>query len=409
MSDNVKQVILRDPKTNEILIPKIVGALGYEEDESGALIPPYVNDADTLGGKTADQFAAVDHNHDEKYQSKLAGTEDQIVGFDEQGNPIARELPSSGYSKDETLTTNTKKMYGLGESAVPNDLFQQLSRFQSNICNDYVWKKSIPGGNYVENEYADDRYEYIYQSSSQDNYYLNATYAKSVIFNSDGSIELADTFVPSAIPTSGNAHTIWTSYLPFYMKWNHSDEIHKVYHFPTINPETGYYTAYHLIESIYSDASVAAGYVNSSNPNAYPPETSDGFEYNYLGQLGGLCNIVVGSYVGNGKYGQSNPNSITFPFEPKIVFISPDPPLLFTGSTLPAPIPTAIRGMTQGLVYGYNAYGSSSYAKLTWNGNTLSWWNTCISGYNDDTGQATYSPAYQLNAKNTTYFYVGIG
>ena len=92
MSEPVKQVILRDPKTNEILIPKIVGALGYEEDESGTLIPPYTNDADTLGGhpasdfvlaggsagidattlggKSADQFAAAGHNHDDRYAEK---------------------------------------------------------------------------------------------------------------------------------------------------------------------------------------------------------------------------------------------------------------------------------------------------------------------------------------------------
>lgn len=70
MSESVKQVILRDPKTNEILIPKIIGTLGYEPAEDGTLIPPYSNDADTLGGKTPDQFAAADHNHDDKYAEK---------------------------------------------------------------------------------------------------------------------------------------------------------------------------------------------------------------------------------------------------------------------------------------------------------------------------------------------------
>lgn len=407
MSESVKQVILRDPKTNEILIPKIVGTLGYEPDEEGTLIPPYTNDADTLGGKTADQFAAAEHTHD--YQPKITGTEGQVIGFDASGNPIAQELPSSGYSKEETLTNDTKNLYKLGESAVPNDVFQALSRFQSGICNDHVWKKSIPGGNYVENEYVEDLYDYIYQSASQSNYYLNATYGKSLAFSEDGSIQIIETFVPSVAPDSGTAHTIWSSYLPFYMKWNNSNEIHKVLHFPTISPGNYYYTKYHLIESVYSDASVDAGYVNSGNPNAYPPETSDGYEYNYLGQLGGLCNIVWGSYVGTGKYGQSNPNTLTFPFEPKIVFISPTVPLTLGGSTLPVPIPTAIRGMTKGLAYGYYPYGSSSYATLTWNGNTLSWWNSCLSSYNEDTEQPIYNPEYQLNTKNTTYFYVAIG
>lgn len=47
----------------------------------------------------------------------------------------------------------------------------------------------------------------------------------------------------------------------------------------------------------------------------------------YLGQLGGGARIEVGSYVGTGTYGSSNPNSLTFGFKPKIV------ELLFRTST----------------------------------------------------------------------------
>ena len=42
----------------------------------------------------------------------------------------------------------------------------------------------------------------------------------------------------------------------------------------------------------------------------------------YLGQLGGRARIEVGSYVGTGTYGKSNPNSLTFGFDPKIVFLT---------------------------------------------------------------------------------------
>lgn len=65
------------------------------------------------------------------------------------------------------------------------------------------------------------------------------------------------------------------------------------------------------------------GYVNSPDPSAYPPSVSDGYTYMALGQLANLgVKIATGSYTGTGTYGSRNPNSLTFDFEPKLVFIS---------------------------------------------------------------------------------------
>ena len=62
-------------------------------------------------------------------------------------------------------------------------------------------------------------------------------------------------------------------------------------------------------------------YVNSPNANAYPPSVSDGYTYEYIGQLGGAPRIATGSYVGTNTYGVNAPNSLTFVVVPKILFI----------------------------------------------------------------------------------------
>ena len=41
----------------------------------------------------------------------------------------------------------------------------------------------------------------------------------------------------------------------------------------------------------------------------------------YLGKLGDKARVQVVSYVGTGTYGSSNPNSLTFDFVPKAVFL----------------------------------------------------------------------------------------
>ena len=45
------------------------------------------------------------------------------------------------YEKDEILNNSTKALYGLANSAVPNDVLSLLSRFQKGLGNEYVWEK----------------------------------------------------------------------------------------------------------------------------------------------------------------------------------------------------------------------------------------------------------------------------
>ena len=102
--------------------------------------------------------------------------------------------------------------------------------------------------------------------------------------------------------------------------------------------------------------------------------------------------IATGSYVGTGKYGASNPNTLTLPFEPKIVMINRhDSPLDSGPVTWFSPNAKC-------------AYPSTSNVKwpVTVNGNIFSWYNDSISG--------TYAKArYQANEEGTTYDYLALG
>ena len=109
---------------------------------------------------------------------------------------------------------------------------------------------------------------------------------------------------------------------------------------------------------------------------------------NLLLKLPGV-KIATGSYVGTGTYGASNPNSLTFEFEPKFVFVSKQSSYSAGyGQWLNCYI--WIPGVTGIPV------NNTSNSKFDVNGNTLSWYST-----NDaDT---------QLNSNNTEYVYYAIG
>mgnify|MGYP004622760533 CR=1 FL=1 len=93
--------------------------------------------------------------------------------------------------------------------------------------------------------------------------------------------------------------------------------------------------------------------------------------------------IATGSYTGTGTYGSSNPNSLTFEFEPKIVIIT---------CASSGPIICFLCSQTQEN-YVYN--GGNLKATASWNGMTVNWYGT--------------SQAAQSNVSGYTYNFIAIG
>ena len=95
--------------------------------------------------------------------------------------------------------------------------------------------------------------------------------------------------------------------------------------------------------------------------------------------------IEAGSYVGTGTYGQSNPTTLTFPFEPKVVFV--------VGSD-------SLAGQSLAMIHPSNfafsvVNATNQIFSITWDGNSVSYFGT--------------SDGRQFNQAGKTYCYVALG
>lgn len=147
-------------------------------------------------------------------------------------------------------------------------------------------------------------------------------------------------------------------------------------------------------------------YPVSPNRNAYQEGTSGTTTIEYMGQLGNKVQMTAGSYAGTGKYGSSNPNTLTFPFEPKLVIV--------TGRTNTTADYQSMGIFVQGAQWTFGAgagkelnttvfSGNNGANQITWNGNTISWYTLCTATTEN------YRPAAQLNSSGRTYYYIAIG
>lgn len=95
--------------------------------------------------------------------------------------------------------------------------------------------------------------------------------------------------------------------------------------------------------------------------------------------------LETGSYTGTGTYGQSNPNTLTLPFKPKVVFVTRKDSFLGTG------------GAFVGFVwlFGQDTITSHGPTTFTVNENGLSWYSNGASN--------------QLNVSGVNYVYAALG
>lgn len=106
-----------------------------------------------------------------------------------------------------------------------------------------------------------------------------------------------------------------------------------------------------------------------------------------VGQIKDGVKLATGSYTGTGTYGSSNPNSLTFDFDPKLVFIS-------LKDQRPSVCAFAINGQTT--FSKTNADDSSQTNLCSFSRNLFTWYNEIDADI-------------QFNIFNRTYCYVAIG
>ena len=106
----------------------------------------------------------------------------------------------------------------------------------------------------------------------------------------------------------------------------------------------------------------------------------------------GVPRITTGSYVGDGNYGQSSPNSINTGNTSKFLIVTKDAPQFYSNNQ-PMEWFFWFPGITQVNVYSALADGDCAVSQ---SGATISWYNTD----ND---------SYQLNKSGTTYRWISFG
>lgn len=311
-------------------------------------------------------------------------------------NPTQEGTP---LNKSSLLTDTTAAKLGLGADAVPDDAFNVLSRFHSGLGNEYVWKKAR-----LETVYRislGTRYNANivqgFDSSTQITYY----YSDSVRISTDHKVELISPSVKSVISGFEMGTALSGKY--FYITTNRSPftayEVYKcgTYANNAVGDNINASYQHVFVESL--EEPVLVSYVNSPNSNAYPVD--DGYTYKALGQFGAKVQVATGSYTGTGTAGSGNKNSITFDFEPKLVFVA----TAYTAQLTNYYQGYFVRGCATAYAFAGNfssnhnpSAPNAAVLNVTWSGNGLTWYHRA------NTPQAVA----QLNG-SYTYHYVAIG
>ena len=327
------------------------------------------------------------------------------------GKVPSSQLPAAdGFTKEETLKDATAALYGLGTGAVPDDVLAELGRFQFGLGNEYIWEKNLRT---VQKTYdlgtENPLYMCAYQWDGGDSTVLTVTYADDIDISPGNVVSLKAPIHTVAVTWKNysaanvlkgkfflaalDTGSITTNII---VKGSENGEASKR---ESTNAYIGVYFPAKPVENVQYTAIDQITYVNSPNANAYPPVVPDGCIYTPLGQLGDKVRIETGSYAGTGTYGKSNPNTLTFGFVPKFVWIYEwlrSDAWYDAGDIAKVPFGIIPEGNFGRHFPPCNSTGDSNTAYSKRVGTTLSWYNTESAGA-------------QLNYSDSTYYYIAIG
>lgn len=316
--------------------------------------------------------------------TKVPGTDD-IYDFE----PVPGEVTEEGtfINKSTLLKDATAELYGLDTDAVPDDVLNVLSRFQSGLGNEYLWQRQKTEATATLKIGSESSFLIDPSANTSITVYTDAT------AETDGTVSLSGP-VQYSVPADGS--TFPTTIIGTY--YNYNSTILKI---ASTNYQSGNYQ--NVVGNIVTSevtTKTETSYVNSPSQDAYPPATPDGYTYTSLGQVGNETQ-EIGTYVGNGKYGKNNPNSLTFEFAPKVVFIlgyyttSKTFPNIFTRGVPIIPTDILTTSYAQYMPPYQEDANASAYSKKSEDGKTITWYNS--------------SSGAQLNNNLYQFYYIAFG
>lgn len=319
-------------------------------------------------------------------------------------NPLHEGTP---LSKETLLQDATAALFGLTNTAVPDDVLAWLGKY-----NQHWWQRrtNIENGGYVAKEQT-----YSYFATFLVTYKQAATIMAAEAYTCDfttGEITLVNPVTIST--TTGSLTTAQINSLkgkyctglysvPDKIVYLASDmEIQTGTNYVRLND--GYNTE--VVSVFASDKLIGEWvYLRSSERTAYPDSgIVDGYEFRYLGipfqNAVTAPKVAYGSYIGTGTNSASTPVTLTFDFSPKFVLIAPDSYMKYGDSSVHSEkyyVQIWMPGITKTLFYEYNG-NSTRYMSVS--GNTFSFYEI-ISGNGGNIGT--------LNASGKAYYYIAFG
>ena len=219
-------------------------------------------------------------------------------------------------NKATFLKDATAALYGFPNTAVPDDAFKELGVFKRDVANYYVWDK--------------EKITTVISNGS-----LISTSATVILWNNPGTIAQ---YSSSAIIQNNEIVLEDPITVSFAQLKALGNNIRGKYFINTNDTSAG--VKVNALVYIPNDATIGGGEnVVTTNKYYYPSivenvehiayiltqnsvaPVEEGYRYVNMGQLGDKARIATGSYTGTGTYGSSNPNSLTFEFEPKFIWL----------------------------------------------------------------------------------------
>ena len=316
----------------------------------------------------------------------------------QQGDPL---------NKATLLKDATAALFGLGADAVPDDVLAFLGKY-----NQYWWRRRINtvGWTVKTSEQSVNSVWVSYNDADG-----NIEYSSEIDISDGGVVSLKN---PSSASFNKNRYSNLNVVKGKYWTCDTTSlEDAGILYTPSNAPNAklrsyGDYDAiemqYGKVTSEYTGSIGEWEYSWSPDRNTYPDSgISESYEYQFLGiPLSNAVTapqIATGSYVGTGKYGPDNPNSLTFEFPPKLLFITQynDDGNFYGANSIdrnPMDCSILTTSYTAGLGFSNvsSSDGLSGYAKKTEDGKTITWYHSS-------------SASSQANYAQRTYYYFAIG
>ena len=306
--------------------------------------------------------------------------------------------PGTPLNKATLLKDATAALFGLGTGAVPDEVLAELGKYKQ-----HWWKRK----EYTPGTYTLDASATISLNYNTGTWWIQ--YSDTVSVDTLGAVSLAN-YTELTGSGSGPAEDALNTIKGKFFRYGGGGS--------GINVNTAQIYLRGSDDAYWSSglkaqgqkvvgvagSFVAADYVLSSDRETYPDSGFVGnYEYEYLGipfdNAVTAPKIETGSYVGTGTHGPNNPNTLTFSFVPKILFIFKNN--IYSGFIREMGysnmvIITHVSVVTSSYNSSAN-FGDETY--LTWDDNNkkVSWYST-----------ASYAEC-QGNMSGVTYTYIAIG